>query len=325
MKPSNPFEKSHIIAMNSDTIGGLFVKYNDIEGLKELFNIKKRALDKVLQVYISDLKMLRKLGVSGEERRVIKELLPGPFTLIVKSQVQLPFITKDGYIGIRFTENKRINKLIDTTGPLAATSINISGKKVEKLDYYKKKYTNVALGNMKNIKSGFPSTVLKYLGNGNYQLLRKGAGNIKKLQLDTAIGSDHGGYKMKEYLKDTLMEMGISSIDMGTFSEASVDYPDYAQMVGGSVQRKEVRRGILICGTGIGMSIAANRFKNVRAALCHSEEYARLARQHNNANIIALGGRFLPFKKAKTLLKIFYTTPFDGGRHLRRIKKIEKI
>lgn len=317
--------KDGIIAMNSDTIGGLFVKYENINGVKEIIKLKKRSPEKFFQVYISDYKMLKQLGIEKEATGIIKKILPGPFTLIVRSKINLPYITKNGYIGIRFINNKIINKMIQKTGPLVATSLNISGKKTASLDYYKKIFTSVYFGNMKSVKKGIPSTVVKYIDNGNFEVLRQGVGNIGKLNVNTVIGSDHGGYKMKEYIKKILNKMKITFADMGTFNEDSVDYPDYAHLVAKSIQKHEAEKGILICGTGIGMSIAANRFKNVRAALCHNEDYVRLARQHNDANIIALGGRFLPFKKVEGILKVFFNTHFEGGRHLRRISKIEKI
>ncbi|WP_035586682.1 ribose 5-phosphate isomerase B [Hippea jasoniae] len=138
------------------------------------------------------------------------------------------------------------------------------------------------------------------------------------------IGSDHGGFFLKEEIKRFLEELGESFEDVGTFSADSVDYPDIAKTVAKKVvENKSI--GILICGTGIGMSIAANKVKGIRCALCHDAYTAEFARRHNDANIIAFGGRTTGIEIAKQMVKIFLSTPFDGGRHLRRINKITEL
>ena len=140
-----------------------------------------------------------------------------------------------------------------------------------------------------------------------------------------AIASDHAGYKLKEYLRKILEKEGYEVADLGTYSSESVDYPDYATKLAKLVSKNLVEKGILICGTGIGMSIAANKFPGVRAAVCWSEETAALSRRHNDANILCLGGRVLKPEKAAKILKIWLSTEFEGGRHFRRIQKIKKI
>ena len=136
------------------------------------------------------------------------------------------------------------------------------------------------------------------------------------------IGADHGGYDLKEKIKEYIKGLGYEVEDLGTDSDDSVDYTDYAQKAAKAVQQQG--RGILICGTGIGMSIAANRFSGVRAALCHDEETARLAREHNNANILCMGGRILDQETAKKITKVWLETKFSGDqRHKRRLEKID--
>ncbi len=135
-----------------------------------------------------------------------------------------------------------------------------------------------------------------------------------------AIGSDHAGYELKEYLKKTLE--GIEFVDVGTKSEESCDYPDYAHPVAEKVERKSVEFGILICGSGNGISMAANKHKGVRAALSWKKEIAELARQHNDANIVSLPARYISQEEALEIVKIFLSTPFEGGRHQRRVEKI---
>jgi ribose 5-phosphate isomerase B len=140
-----------------------------------------------------------------------------------------------------------------------------------------------------------------------------------------AIGSDHAGFRLKEAVKSRLAEQGIDTIDVGTDGEASVDYPDYAAAVAGKVMSGTVDRGILVCGTGIGMAIAANKVHGIRAASATDLESARLSRTHNDANVLALGARITPPDLALDMVQVFLDTPFAGGRHQRRIDKISAL
>ena len=140
-----------------------------------------------------------------------------------------------------------------------------------------------------------------------------------------AIGCDHGGFLLKEKIIRFLKKKNYSVRDFGSFSQESVDYPDFACKVASAVSRKTVARGILICKTGIGNCVVANKFRGVRAALCYNTTAARLARQHNDANILVLGARFVNSRSALKILEVWLKTVFEGGRHLRRIKKIERI
>jgi ribose 5-phosphate isomerase B len=137
-----------------------------------------------------------------------------------------------------------------------------------------------------------------------------------------AIAADHGGYDLKRVLVPEIGALGFAVLDLGTNSAESVDYPDFAGELVRAVADGRAGRGVLICGTGIGMTIAANRHRAIRAALCHDATTARLARQHNDANVLALGGRILGAEVAKECLKVFLTTAFEGGRHARRVAKL---
>ena len=139
------------------------------------------------------------------------------------------------------------------------------------------------------------------------------------------IASDHAGLNGKEAIKKTLDEMGLEYEDLGTNSEESVDYPDYALRVARGVASGEAERGILVCGSGIGMEITANKVAGIRAALAWNEETARLARQHNDANIVAVGERTTPQETIDRIVRAFLTTDFEGGRHERRIEKIRRL
>lgn len=138
-----------------------------------------------------------------------------------------------------------------------------------------------------------------------------------------AIGADHAGFPLKEDLKNFLAKEGHEIIDFGTDSEERTDYPDYAQKVAHAVADKKAERGVLVCGSGIGMCMSANRIKGVRAAVLRIEEDAKLSREHNDANVACLGGRISDPAKARSLLEIFLKTSFEGGRHLQRIQKID--
>lgn len=138
------------------------------------------------------------------------------------------------------------------------------------------------------------------------------------------IASDHAGFELKERLESWLRELGYSVTDLGTNSEDSTDYADYAHPLAQQISDGVAQRGVLLCGTGLGMSYVANRYPHVRAAVAWSPEVAELARRHNDANILALPARFLSETQARQILKTWLDTPFDGGRHERRIEKIER-
>lgn len=140
-----------------------------------------------------------------------------------------------------------------------------------------------------------------------------------------AIACDHGGYEMKEIIKKHLSSKGVELDDLGTFSSESVDYPDYAHLVAQRIAEGKNKRAILICGTGIGMSITANRYRNVRAALCNDVYSAKMSRQHNDSNVIVLGGRVVGPGLALEITETWLMTEFDGGRHTRRVEKIENV
>ncbi len=139
------------------------------------------------------------------------------------------------------------------------------------------------------------------------------------------IGGDHAGYAYKKALIEMLTQSGYEIKDFGPFSDASVDYPDFAHPLANAVEKQEVNLGILICGSGNGVAITANKHQSIRAALCWTEELGALARQHNNANVLCLPARFISLDLAKQITNTFLTTPFEGGRHENRVNKIACI
>lgn len=140
-----------------------------------------------------------------------------------------------------------------------------------------------------------------------------------------AIASDHAGFGYKEKIKKLLDELGFAYKDFGTFSPESTDYPDWAHRASLAIVAGECDRGVLVCGTGIGMSIAANKHKGIRAAACESTTAARLSRQHNNANVLAIGERVTGWESASDIVRTFLSTSFEGGRHERRVHKIHEL
>ncbi len=140
-----------------------------------------------------------------------------------------------------------------------------------------------------------------------------------------ALAADHGGYELKLIVKDYLLEKGYEVLDLGCNSEESVDYPNYGKACGEAVVNGDAEKGIVICGTGIGISIAANKVKGVRCSLCTSLFMAEMARKHNDANVLALGGRTLETELSLNILEVWLTTEFEGGRHQRRVDLLDSI
>ena len=148
--------------------------------------------------------------------------------------------------------------------------------------------------------------------------------NIKlnKIFKTVCIASDHAGYNLKEVIKDHLVNKNVSIFDLGPMNDNRVDYPDFARKVANRIKSKKSDVGILVCGSGTGMAISANKIKKIRAAVCYNLKSTRLSRQHNNANIIALGSRLIKKKLSLKLVEVFLETKFEGGRHLKRVRKI---
>ena len=145
---------------------------------------------------------------------------------------------------------------------------------------------------------------------------------LKNIFKTVCIASDHAGFDLKEDIKNYLINKKVSIFDLGPYSDHSVDYPDYAKKLSMRIKSKKSDAGILVCGSGTGMAISANKIRTIRAAVCYNLKSTRLSRQHNNANIIALGSRLTKKNLSLKLVEIFFNTKFEGGRHLRRVKKI---
>ena len=145
---------------------------------------------------------------------------------------------------------------------------------------------------------------------------------MKLLFKKISLASDHAGFVLKEIIKKKLIKNKVKVLDFGPYNKDSVDYPDYAKKVARNISSKKTNMGILVCGSGTGMAMSANKLRKIRAAVCYNSVSTRLSRTHNNANILALGSRLTNKREALKLVNIFLSTKFEGGRHLRRIKKI---
>ncbi len=174
-----------------------------------------------------------------------------------------------------------------------------------------------------NADCGLKSSVLFLNLHSTIRNLKASPVSMKPKRI--AIGSDHAGYESKEAAKREIAALGVEVDDKGTISLESVDYPDFGAAVGRAVASGEVECGIVICGSGIGISIAANKVPGVRAALCWNEETARLARQHNDANVLCIGARFIEPELAARMIHAFMETEFAGGRHQERVEKLTHL
>ena len=324
MKAVEILKEGGVVILPTNTVYGFFTRFNNPEGIKKIAKLKNRSLDNPLQVFAKDSSQLKELKLGEEEIHLAEKLLKEPFTLILKTELNQDFVVKEGKIGIRMSRNELLSKILEKTGPLAATSVNTSGENplTEEKDIRKSfRDVHFVKGDIQGYEE--PTSVIEPVESG-YKLLRKGSGSLNELKIEAAIGSDHAGFELKENVISILKHRGMIFIDCGTFSQESSDYPQYARKTSKVILESNIPRGILICGTGIGMSISANRFKGIRAALCHNEEYAELARKHNNANILVLGGRFTPDAEVNPILDKFLNTDFEDGRHKRRLDQIEK-
>ena len=145
---------------------------------------------------------------------------------------------------------------------------------------------------------------------------------MKSIFKKISLASDHAGFSLKEIIKKKLIKNKVKVLDFGPYNKDKVDYPDYAKKVARNISSKKTNMGILVCGSGTGMAMSANKLRKIRAAVCYNSVSTRLSRTHNNANILALGSRLTNKREALKLVNIFLSTKFEGGRHLRRIKKI---
>ncbi|MBR3004368.1 MAG: threonylcarbamoyl-AMP synthase [Lachnospiraceae bacterium] len=334
-----------IVAFPTDTVYGLGAVYTDDEAVRSIFRAKGRDEGKPLSILVEGPWQAEMVAaeVTDEAKALMERFWPGALTLILpKNNTVSDYVSAGGStVGIRMPADETALGVIRAAGsPLAAPSANTSGKRSSvsaedvRIDLEDKIDMIIDGG---TCPIGISSTVLDLTG-ADIRILREGTVtremieetigrriNDKQEAVMIAAGSDHAGFEMKNALIEHLKERGYEVKDFGCFSAESCDYPEYAKAVSEAVVSDEAQMGMLICGTGIGMSIAANKVKGIRAAVVSDEFSTQATREHNDANVICMGARVIDIPKAIKLLDIFLDTEFSNGvNHIRRIGKIEQ-
>jgi ribose 5-phosphate isomerase B len=324
--------RGEVIAFPTETVYGVGMLAQGAEGVQPLRELKGRGEDKPFQLLAGNAKAVENLGLqlSARAEILVRRFWPGALTLVLSDG-------EGGTVGLRVPDHPWLLEMLRQLDmPLTATSANPAGcppakSAREAYEYFEGRLNLVIDGGEAREKQA--STVVDVSG-GGIVILREGA--IVKTEIlaawensmktkTIAIGSDHAAYQTKEELESWLIIQGYSVKDFGTDNENSCDYPDIAHKVTRAVASGEIPRGLLLCGTGLGMSYVANRQPGVRASLCWSVEVARLAREHNDANILVLPGRAQTMDALEDILAAWLETPFSGiDRHQRRIEKIDE-
>ena len=326
---------SQVIAFPTETVMGLGVFYDDYSAYSLLNKIKRRPEDKPYTLMLSSTDDIEKYAyLTLRDKRIIANFMPGPVTLLLKSKESVPeYVTHGtGIIGIRVPDMQNVRELIDFAGkPLLVPSANRSGEKP--LRGYKEvenEFKN-ELGFIleEDALGQTPSTIIDAT-TSELKIIRDGSLSILDIErsvsmLKIAIGSDHGGLAYKEEIKEHLLSEGCDVIDVGTDSPESCHYPTFGAEVGRRVANEECNFGVVVCTSGEGIAIAANKIKGVRCGIAYNDEVARLMREHNDANVIAFGQKFMKLEDVIRRVDIFLSTPFAGGRHQTRVDLIKEL
>ncbi len=322
-----------VVGFPTETVYGLAVVSDNLDALEKLYQIKGRDENKPISLMVSDITTIKKIAkVNKWQEKILKEFMPGPLTVILKSKkIIIPnYIT----LGIRIPKHDLILKILQTINkPLLVTSANLSNSPSlnKYIDVYKtfngKIASLIALDANNSLASSvidITSRPIKVLRKGliseediNKCLKKEGKQKMKKI---IAIGCDHGGLELKNSIIKHYKNK-YEFIDVGTYDTTSCDYPDYAFKVGEIVNQNKANFGILICKSGIGMSIAANKVPNIRCALVCNAKNAMLAHKHNNANVLAMGSNDVSKNIAYKIIDSYESVEFEE-RHSLRISKI---
>lgn len=317
-----------IVAFPTETVFGLAVKYDSLMGLAKLYELKARSNRKAITLMVASIDQIKDYAIINPlAQRIIKRFMPGMITIILKKKanVKEKFTAGLDTIGIRIPDDEFVLELLRLVGPLWVTSANISGyPDILAASDVMQVFPNDLMVVKGQAKAKIASTVVD-LSQNRIDILRSGLINEEELRremMKVAIACDHGGFRLKNVLKKELELMGYEVIDYGTESEDSCDYPDYAGQAALAVSKGECEKGVLVCGTGIGVSITANKVKGIRCALCHDVFSAKATRNHNDANMLAMGQRVIGEGLALEVLHAFFASEYEGGRHDPRIKKM---
>lgn len=334
LKISNKDLKGKIICFPTDTVYGIGACLLDDEGIEKIYNMKHRDKNKPLAVLVgsyNDALKIAKTNPLGSF--LMKKYWPGGLTVILnKKEIVNNLAFKDlTTIGVRMPNSSISLKILEKLGPMATTSVNISGMpSMNNVDDIKKQFDGIIdyiISDEVSLEE-VASTVVLATGE-ELKILRQGMLEIplneRKSIMTISMASDHAGYERKEQVKKYLEGLGIKVLDFGTNDTTSCDYADFAYPACKAVVNNEANLGILICYTGIGMSMTANKVKGIRAGLVFNKENAHLTREHNNANVLCMGAKDVDEKTAIEIVNEFINTTFAGGRHERRINKVMAI
>ena len=323
-----------VVAFPTDTVYGLAVRITSPLAIQKLTLAKNRPQDKPYPLLVSSLAQIESFAqLNHRDRQLITQWMPGSVTFIFRKNPQLisGYFAASTTIAFRMPTDPWIKKLLKQLGePLLLTSANISGEPAcvtsdEVLTSLSGKIACVVAG---RAGGGIPSTIVDASAH-ELKPIRQGEITMSTLENKSktvALACDHGAYPHKEAIKARLIEMGYKVQDFGTYDEASMDYPDTVYPAAKSVSESSNTWGIVLCGTGIGASITANKVKGIRCALVFDKETARITREHNDSNVLALAGRLISVQLAVEIAEIWINSPFSNEeRHIRRINKVTQV
>lgn len=324
-----------LVAVQTDTVYGLAISSHRDENYRKLAEVKNRPEGKPFPLMLSSIEEAEKyLKITSRDRFLMKRFMPGPITLILNRKEDIfPFLGEQKTLGIRVAKDPWLQKLIEKNGsPIWLPSANLSNHPTALnhemvLEQLSGKIDAVLEG---TAPGGVASTVVD-LSSDDIQILREGPISEKQIKealamRKIALACDHGAFEQKEMIKKYLIEEGYEVKDFGAFSEESVDYPDVIYPASKAVADGKFERGIILCGTGIGASITANKVKGIRCALVTSKEVAQLTREHNDSNILALAGRTTTPETNMEIVKTWLEVDFSQDeRHIRRIEKLHEL
>lgn len=324
-----------VVAIPTETVFGFAVLASRKDAFERLMDIKKRPAEKSFPIVVPNFETINTIAnPSFTAHRIIQQFMPGPLTVVVPARAELPPHVNGGLdtVAIRMPDHTFVRTLmLSLNEPILLTSANLSGQPPLIDDsQVMSQFNGIADMVVKgNCSAAVPSTIVKVDGS-KVMLLRDGSipfatiTSFSSQPFLVSIGSDHAAFDMKESMVRYLKSQGIEVSDVGTHSKESCDYPIYAIKAAEMVSQGIAQLGVVICGTGIGASIAANKVKGVRAALVHSVEFAKLSKQHNDANVLALSGRFNTVEENESFLNAWLQSFYEAGRHTRRVNQIHQ-
>ena len=325
-------DSSLVVAFPTETVMGLGVYFDDEKAYHLLNQIKRRPEDKPYTMMLGDENDIDKYAyLTLRDRQIISKFMPGPITVLLRAKPSVPnYVTHGtGIIGIRVPDMQNMRDMLHYLDkPLLVPSANRSGERPLKTYIEVQKEFGDELGYIyqEDALGLKPSTIVD-LTNEDVKIIREGPISLEDIKrsvriMKIAVGCDHGGLEYKNAIKEHLEKAGHQVIDVGTYSHDSCHYPTFGIAVGEKVASKECDFGVVVCTSGEGIAIAANKVKGVRCGLAYNDEVARLMREHNNANVISFGQKFMELDDVLRRVDIFLSTEFAGGRHATRVDLI---